>query len=119
MLAQSPKCKLTLYSVFHNFSSSDKFVTVAKGSVTLFKGTTMMKSEVVEPTADKGVPTTVAYYNNQVVVGEDNGNLRIMSEDLKTIKILTGSFHSPRSILENADYYNRITETEPMVSAFR
>ena len=117
-----------LYFYFFNFSSSDQFVTIncpvdygtgINGCVSLFKGTKMIKSVSVDPTAGKGDLTAVAYYNGKIVVGEDSGNLRIMNKDLKTTKILTGSPHIPRSILGNVDYYNTITDVDPMVSTIR
>ena len=88
----------------------------------------MVKDGVVYPTVENGVLTTVAYVNGQVIVGEENGNMRIMDEDLKTIKILTGSLHLPRSemsnsqncqILENVSYSTKLTVAEPMVSTLR
>ena len=88
----------------------------------------MVKDGVVDPTVENGVLTTVACVNGQVIVGEENGNMRIMDEDLKTIKILTGSLHLPRSemsisqnnqLLENVSYAIKLTVAEPMVSTLR
>ena len=98
------------------------------GSVSLFQGVNMVNDGVVYPTVENGVLTTVAYVDGQVIVSEDNGNIRIMDEDLKTLKILTGSLHLPRSemsdsqnsqLLENVSYSIKLTVAEPMVSTLR
>lgn len=84
------------------FRSSDKFVTGnSDSSVTLFDGVKPLKTKRLNSDRENKYDVKLDYNNGQIVVAEDCGKVKVLNENLESVKQFDGTIDTVQSTFVN------------------